>query len=91
MLLDSIPISKPSDRKVCKRRDVGNIPSLANRPEGCAFLTRCPHARDLCHRLSPKPDTGARRPGVDGMSLHGRDYRRKWRTARTLRKPNEAA
>jgi oligopeptide/dipeptide ABC transporter ATP-binding protein len=26
----------------------GNVPSLANLPNGCAFASRCPHAREVC-------------------------------------------
>ena len=47
-----------------KRREevplLGEVPSLARRPTGCEFHTRCPRARTLCrqerpavHRLSP--------------------------------------
>ena len=26
----------------------GNVPSLANLPDGCAFASRCPHVREVC-------------------------------------------
>ncbi|MEJ2655299.1 MAG: ABC transporter ATP-binding protein [Acidihalobacter sp.] len=31
----------------------GQNPGAANRPTGCAFHTRCPHARDICSRQTP--------------------------------------
>jgi len=42
-----------------KRRDnvelQGEVPSLARRPSGCEFHTRCPQARDLCRTARPEP------------------------------------
>ena len=41
-----------------KRREevplLGEAPSLARRPPGCEFHTRCPRARDLCRRQRPE-------------------------------------
>ena len=41
-----------------KRREevplLGEVPSLARRPPGCEFHTRCPRARDLCRRQRPE-------------------------------------
>ena len=31
----------------------GEIPSLIDPPPGCPFVTRCPHAMDVCRRLCP--------------------------------------
>ncbi|ASM70985.1 MULTISPECIES: ABC transporter ATP-binding protein [Roseobacteraceae] len=31
----------------------GEVPSLLNRPLGCDFVSRCPHARALCHKVVP--------------------------------------
>lgn len=40
-----------------KRRDnvelQGEVPSLARRPPGCEFHTRCPHAKDACRESRP--------------------------------------
>ena len=40
-----------------KRRDLvsieGEIPSLANRPSGCEFHTRCKYATQRCHTEAP--------------------------------------
>jgi oligopeptide/dipeptide ABC transporter ATP-binding protein len=42
-----------------RRRDnvelQGEVPSLARRPPGCEFHTRCPWARDLCRAVRPEP------------------------------------
>jgi len=44
-----------------KRRDnvelQGEVPSLARRPVGCEFHTRCPRARDLCRAVRPERQT----------------------------------
>jgi len=41
-----------------KRRDnvelQGEVPSLARRPAGCEFHTRCPRAQDLCRSVRPE-------------------------------------
>jgi oligopeptide/dipeptide ABC transporter ATP-binding protein len=40
-----------------KRREyvalMGEVPSLARRPSGCEFHTRCPRAQDVCRRQTP--------------------------------------
>src|SRR5262249_16497233 len=33
----------------------GEVPSLARRPSGCEFNTRCPLVRDLCRTARPEP------------------------------------
>ncbi len=42
-----------------KRRETvelqGEVPSLARRPAGCEFHTRCPHAQAACRSVSPSP------------------------------------
>ena len=42
-----------------KRRQLvsieGEVPSLTNRPSGCEFHPRCPHARELCRNVAPVP------------------------------------
>jgi oligopeptide/dipeptide ABC transporter ATP-binding protein len=46
-----------------KRRDnvelQGEVPSLARRPTGCEFHTRCPRAQDLCRAVRPERQTVA--------------------------------
>lgn len=34
---------------------VGEIPSPLSPPSGCAYHTRCPHARDICKAQRPEP------------------------------------
>jgi oligopeptide/dipeptide ABC transporter ATP-binding protein len=50
-----------------KRRDnvelQGEVPSLARRPSGCEFHTRCPRAQELCRTVRPERQTLA--PGHD--------------------------
>ena len=41
----------------------GEVPSLAHRPSGCEFHTRCPRARELCRSARPERQTLA--PGHD--------------------------
>ncbi len=31
----------------------GEVPRLLNRPHGCDFVSRCPHARPICHQTVP--------------------------------------
>lgn len=45
-LLDCRP--RIGERDQTLRPIPGNVPGLADLPEGCAFATRCPHARDVC-------------------------------------------
>jgi peptide/nickel transport system ATP-binding protein len=35
----------------------GEVPSLARRPEGCEFHTRCPYSETRCRREMPAPQT----------------------------------
>lgn len=52
----------------------GNVPSLANLPDGCAFASRCPHVRDVCSQ-GPIPmfETD---PGHLNRCLISSDYQR---------------
>lgn len=54
MLLSAVPTADPKSES---QRTVvpvaGEVPSVANRPAGCCFCTRCPHATERCHRESP--------------------------------------
>lgn len=61
-LLSAIPIPDP---KVEKNRSrivlTGEVPSPLNPPKGCAFCTRCPHAKPICHEV--RPTWEEKRPG----------------------------
>jgi peptide/nickel transport system ATP-binding protein len=35
----------------------GEVPSLARRPSGCEFHTRCPRAQELCRSVRPERQT----------------------------------
>jgi peptide/nickel transport system ATP-binding protein len=53
-LLAAQPLPDPD-----KRRDnvelQGEVPSLAKRPDGCEFHTRCPWVQEHCRRVRPEP------------------------------------
>jgi oligopeptide/dipeptide ABC transporter ATP-binding protein len=54
-LLAAQPLPDPDKR----RDDVelqGEVPSLARRPSGCEFHTRCPRAQPLCREVRPEPE-----------------------------------
>jgi oligopeptide/dipeptide ABC transporter ATP-binding protein len=53
-LLAAQPIPDP-DRKRANVELQGEVPSLARRPSGCEFHTRCPHMRELCRTSRPEP------------------------------------
>ena len=50
-LLASVAVPDPNVRPPPPL--VGEIPSPAERPTGCTFHTRCPHATDLCRKSDP--------------------------------------
>ncbi|HPQ66408.1 MAG TPA: ABC transporter ATP-binding protein, partial [bacterium] len=50
-LLRSIPRLGRTEKRL--KTIPGNVPSLAERPPGCAFSPRCPAARDICFRRDP--------------------------------------
>ena len=54
-LLDSIPISHPSQRRLRAARTLldGEPPDPSNPPSGCTFRTRCAHAQDSCALEAP--------------------------------------
>jgi oligopeptide transport system ATP-binding protein len=61
-LLSAIPIPDPVISR--KRRRIvleGDVPSPINPPSGCAFHTRCIHARDKCKHS--RPEMTEREPG----------------------------
>ncbi|MBC2887103.1 ATP-binding cassette domain-containing protein [Ochrobactrum sp. CM-21-5] len=49
-LLDSVPRAR---RGVSRPVLTGEVPSLLNKPKGCAFCPRCPKAIDICRDVSP--------------------------------------
>ncbi|MCG8542761.1 MAG: ABC transporter ATP-binding protein, partial [Alphaproteobacteria bacterium] len=63
---DALIASVPSPEVTTKMRPAvlqGEPPSPINRPQGCAFHTRCPHARPACGKRVPtlKPLESRRR------------------------------
>lgn len=52
-LISAIPDPDPDS---AKERIVlqGNVPSPVNRPPGCHFHPRCPHAKDICREFYPE-------------------------------------
>jgi oligopeptide/dipeptide ABC transporter ATP-binding protein len=51
-LLSANPVPDP-DARVQRAPLSGDVPSLLNRPSGCTFHTRCPHARARCRQHRP--------------------------------------
>lgn len=51
-LLDSVPSIDPAQRDKLKTLS-GEIPSLLNRPGGCAFAPRCGRATPACSEAQP--------------------------------------
>ena len=53
-LLAAVPIADPEIERERERRILpGEVPSIVNRPNGCAFCNRCPLAVERCHRETP--------------------------------------
>lgn len=53
-LLSAVPLPDPVAQRARKRIVLsGDLPSPANPPKGCAFVTRCPLAEDICRRQPP--------------------------------------
>ena len=54
MLLSAIPEADPFvEEKRSKQKIIGEIPSVMNRPQGCPFSNRCPHASERCTETAP--------------------------------------
>lgn len=51
-LLSSV-LQDEQDRPIKRIRLQGDIPNPINKPSGCRFHTRCPHAQDLCRQEEP--------------------------------------
>ncbi|EKV31859.1 Oligopeptide transport ATP-binding protein OppF [Caenispirillum salinarum AK4] len=58
VLLSANPEPDP-DAKLHRVEARGDIPSLAHRPTGCEFHTRCPRARDYCREVAPALSSAA--------------------------------
>ena len=53
-LLSAVPLPDPVAQRARKRIILtGDLPSPANPPAGCAFVTRCPLAEEICRREPP--------------------------------------
>src|SRR5690606_18898085 len=64
-LLEAVPIPDPERQAKPERQLIrGEVPSLMNRPKGCAFSNRCPLATDECRQDVPKL-----RPGRESHSV----------------------
>lgn len=57
LLLDEAPRIGRGRRRY--HAQAGELPSPLNPPKGCHFHTRCPHAMDICKRVSPMLQTVA--------------------------------
>ncbi len=54
-LISAIPIADPSTEETRKRIKLeGEVPSPINPPDGCKFVKRCAHAKDICHKMTPQ-------------------------------------
>ena len=61
-LLAAVPIPDPHLKRKTQVLE-GDVPSPIDRPSGCHFHTRCPHATEQCRREAPKLKTVS--PGHD--------------------------
>lgn len=53
-LLASAPIPDPDTEMQKEEQEIlGELPSPLNRPVGCPFRTRCPHAMEVCEKEMP--------------------------------------
>jgi peptide/nickel transport system ATP-binding protein/oligopeptide transport system ATP-binding protein len=53
-LLAAVPVARASTKPRGMAAREGEIPSPVNRPAGCHFHTRCPHAQARCRAQSPE-------------------------------------
>jgi peptide/nickel transport system ATP-binding protein len=58
MLLESVPLLDPALERARLAAQVvqGETPSAVDRPSGCAFRNRCPHALSTCAGIRPEPE-----------------------------------
>ncbi len=55
-LLSALPTADPR-RRADRQLLEGDVPNPSQPPPGCAFHTRCPHARDICKQQAPALET----------------------------------
>ncbi|MFI5333802.1 MAG: ABC transporter ATP-binding protein [Chlamydiales bacterium] len=54
-LLSAIPIPDPKAERSRHRIVLkGEVPSAISPPTGCVFSSRCPYAKEICHRAKPE-------------------------------------
>ncbi|WP_445487587.1 ABC transporter ATP-binding protein [Niallia sp. 03133] len=51
-LIEALPDGKDSNEAL--KAIPGEVPNLSNRPQGCAFASRCEHVMELCQRKHPE-------------------------------------
>lgn len=57
-LLEAVPVPDPAAERLRKKAIIsGEVPSPMQRPDGCAFSSRCPYATDECRARIPKLHT----------------------------------
>jgi oligopeptide transport system ATP-binding protein len=61
MLLDAVPLLDPAlgRERLTRTEGRGETPSAMDRPGGCVFHLRCPHAQERCATESPVPEEAA--------------------------------
>jgi oligopeptide transport system ATP-binding protein len=59
-LLAAVPVADPRQRaeRMARRTVMGGDVSPVQAPQGCAFHPRCPHAQDVCRRVTPPLEVG---------------------------------
>jgi peptide/nickel transport system ATP-binding protein len=54
-LLSAVPVADPAVEALRGRIEIkGEVPSIRNRPQGCPFHNRCPHAMERCKKEVPE-------------------------------------